>query len=188
MRAWATSYVVLERSADPGTDPGADPTIAIAGGTVAAGGKVTVTGAGFAPTESLQVTPHSDPVDLALAASDAWGAFSTVVTVPRDTPPGAHRIEVRGAASGSAWANRTATAAAAPPGTLAVTGADVPILLLKALALLALVAGAALRHVRSRLERHRPQIHGAIRTWRSGCVHLVSNRPSPKGREVAAIP
>ena len=115
-----------------------------------------MTGAGFAPTESLQVTLHSDPVDLALAASDAWGAFSTVVPVPRDTPPGAHRIEVRGAASGSAWANLTVTAAAAPTGTLAVTGADVPILLLTALALLALVAGAALRHVRSRLERHRP--------------------------------
>ncbi|WP_454138885.1 glucodextranase DOMON-like domain-containing protein [Microbacterium paulum] len=165
-------YLALERAADPGTDPGTDPgadpgpdpgadpgtdpTIVIAGGTVAAGGKVTVTGAGFAPTESLQVTLHSDPVDLALAASDAWGAFSTVVTVPRDTPPGAHRIEVRGAASGSAWANLTVTAAAAPTGTLAVTGADVPILLLTALALLALVAGAALRHVRSRLERHRP--------------------------------
>lgn len=161
-------YVVLERAADPGTDPGADPgpdpgadpgtdpTIAIAGGTVAAGGKVTVTGAGFAPTESLQVTPHSDPVDLALAASDAWGAFSTVVTVPRDTPPGAHRIEVRGAASGSAWANLTVTAAAAPAATLAVTGADVPILLMMGLALLTLVGGAALLYSRSRPKRHRP--------------------------------
>ena len=162
-------YVVLERAADPGTDPGADPgpdpgadpgtdpTIAIAGGTVAAGGKVTVTGAGFAPTESLQVTPHSDPVDLALAASDAWGAFSTVVPVPRDTPPGAHRIEVRGAASGSAWANLTVTAAAAPTGTLAVTGADLlPILLLTALALVTLVGGAALIYSRSRPKRHRP--------------------------------
>lgn len=153
-------YVVLERAADPGTDPvtdpGTDPTIAIAGGTVAAGGKVTVTGAGFAPTESLQVTLHSDPVDLALAASDAWGAFSTVVTVPRDTPPGAHRIEVRGAASGSAWANLTVTAAAAPTGTLAVTGADVPILLMMGLALLTLVGGAALLYSRSRPKRHRP--------------------------------
>ena len=118
---------------------------------------VTVTGAGFAPTESLQVTLHSDPVDLALAASDAWGAFSTVVTVPRDTPPGAHRIEVRGAASGSAWANLTVTAAAAPTGPLAVTGADLlPILLLTALALVALVGGAALIYSRSRPKRHRP--------------------------------
>ncbi len=158
-------YLVLERAAapgtdpgpDPGADPGTDPTIAIAGGTVAAGGKVTVTGAGFAPTESLQVTPHSDPVDLALAASDAWGAFSTVVPVPRDTPPGAHRIEVRGAASGSAWANLTVTAAAAPTGTLAVTGADLlPILLLTALALVTLVGGAALIYSRSRPKRHRP--------------------------------
>ena len=149
-------YLVLERAAAPGTDPGTDPTIAIAGGTVAAGGKVTVTGAGFAPTESLQVTLHSDPVDLALAASDAWGAFSTVVTVPRDTPPGAHRIEVRGAASGSAWANLTVTAAAAPTGTLAVPGADVPILLLTALALVTLVGGAALIYSRSRPKRHRP--------------------------------
>ena len=115
-----------------------------------------MTGAGFAPTESLQVTLHSDPVDLALAASDAWGAFSTVVTVPRDTPPGAHRIEVRGAASGSAWANLTVTAAAAPAATLAVTGADVPILLMMGLALLTLVGGAALLYSRSRPKRHRP--------------------------------
>ena len=102
------------------------------------------------------MTLHSDPVDLALAASDAWGAFSTVVPVPRDTPQGAHRIEVRGAASGSAWANLTVTAAAAPTGTLAVTGADVPILLLTALALVTLVGGAALIYSRSRPKRHRP--------------------------------
>ncbi len=108
------------------------------------------------------MTLHSNPVDLAVAASDASGAFSTVVKVPRDTVPGAHRVEVQGSASGSAWANLTVTAAtgagaagAAPSGTLAATGSDVPILLLMALALLTLVVGAALRHARSRPERHR---------------------------------
>ena len=48
------------------------------------------------------------------------------------------------------------TAAAAPTGTLAVPGADVPILLLTALALVTLVGGAALIYSRSRPKRHRP--------------------------------
>ncbi|GMA28302.1 glycosyl hydrolase 53 family protein [Arenivirga flava] len=110
---------------DPGQpeQPAADPTVALSVGTVTAGGRLEVSGTGFQAGELVQVWLHSEPTRIAVLAADASGALRGTVTIPASTEAGQHRIELRGAASGSAWADLTVRAPASA--ALASTGADV---------------------------------------------------------------
>lgn len=103
-------------------DPGdlAPPTEPVAGcvpEVVVTGQPVTVCGEGFLAGEQVQVFLHSDPVFLDVTTADADGAVSATVVVPADTPPGLHRIELRGVTSGKQLFTPTFTVqAAAQPG------------------------------------------------------------------------
>ncbi|WP_223691378.1 beta strand repeat-containing protein [Leifsonia poae] len=94
--------------------------------TFPAGATVAVAGGGFTAGETVEIWMHSDPVLLATVTAAADGSFRTQITVPAQLAVGAHRLELRGADSGSVWADVTVTAAAnaapASGGGLADTG------------------------------------------------------------------
>ena len=153
----AESVPVPDPSTEPGdpTDPDdpADPTpgdatvvLALSLDSVAAGSPITVSATGLEGGESAAVWIHSTPVKLATVDVTDAGSFSATVTVPADTTPGMHRIELRTAASGTISARLLVTAAA--DGNLASTGAQ--ILLPLTAALLVLSLGAVLVIVRRR--------------------------------------
>ena len=77
-----------------------------------------MTASGFAPSESVEIWLHSTPTKLVTAIADNNGAIRQTVTIPEGTDIGAHKIEVCGASSGSAYASLTVTDG------LAVTGID----------------------------------------------------------------
>jgi LPXTG-motif cell wall-anchored protein len=60
------------------------------------GEDLEVTGNGWKPDSSVDLTLNSDPVDLGSAEVDETGSFSKTVTIPADTPPGLHTITVTG--------------------------------------------------------------------------------------------
>ncbi|GAA2090714.1 hypothetical protein GCM10009759_14500 [Kitasatospora saccharophila] len=60
------------------------------------GGGVTVTGGGYQPGGTIELTLHSTPVALGKATADGSGSFTTTVTLPADTTPGTHTIQATG--------------------------------------------------------------------------------------------
>ena len=90
---------------------------------IAQGGDVVVTGAGFEAEEAIEVWLNSTPVRLATGSADAQGNFVRTVTIPSTAEVGAHRIEIRGAESGSVFIDVTIVAAAGEGSGLAATGA-----------------------------------------------------------------
>jgi hypothetical protein len=76
------------------------PTAQTSTSTVAPGGTVEVTGSDFTPGENVTLILHSDPVLLGIATADANGNVDAVVTIPADTEPGLHHIELTGQTSG----------------------------------------------------------------------------------------
>lgn len=58
-------------------------------------------GAGFWPNEDLEVTLHSDPIELGYPKADANGAYFFTARIPAGVTPGSHHIEVRGLESGA---------------------------------------------------------------------------------------
>ena len=66
-----------------------------------AGGTVTVFGRGWLPDSTVDVVLHSTPVDLGTFDVGSDGTFSTSVTIPANTQPGSHTIEVTGTAPDS---------------------------------------------------------------------------------------
>jgi alpha-L-fucosidase len=143
------------------------PTIALDASSVAAGGRITARLDGFSPNSDVTLTLHSDPVQLATGTTDAAGHLAITTTIPADTAAGAHEVvATQGDASASAsltvtaaepaegagsGAGRTTTAAAA--GDLATTGSNLATPL--ALALIALIAGAAALVLRRRARKAR---------------------------------
>lgn len=161
-----------------GTDPEPEPepepepaVLTLDADSVVAGGSVSVAGSGFAANAALRIELRSTPVAMGSITADADGAFRTSVTVPVETPAGAHRIVVIDAAGVETAIALAVTAApvVTQPGTddpgdtsgggvtapgsgddgsLATTGADsTPFVLAGALLL---AAGAVLLVVRRR--------------------------------------
>ncbi len=60
------------------------------------GGQVGLVSDGWAVNTPVDVTLHSDPVDLGTFNADANGNLSVTVTIPADTPVGDHYIELIG--------------------------------------------------------------------------------------------
>jgi hypothetical protein len=122
---------------------------AVVGGSISQadvkpGDTITVTGEGFAPGESVTIDLRSQSVRLGEAVADDTGAFSTSVTIPRDTATGEHHVVLTGENPESTI---SFTITVDPdtvilPGGIATTGAVVaPVL---TLGLLLVAAGAAL--------------------------------------------
>jgi hypothetical protein len=107
--------------------------------SVSADGTVVVKGTGFLPGDRVEIWLHSNPVLLDTVTAGNDGAFSAKVTIPASTAPGAHRIESRGAQSGSVFTDVTVAASMTPAG-LAQTGSDLAPWALGSL--LALLVGA----------------------------------------------
>ncbi|GMA31812.1 GH92 family glycosyl hydrolase [Litorihabitans aurantiacus] len=94
------------------------PSLAVAPGAVVVGAQVTLTGADFAPDETVTVTlPGGETRSV---TADAEGAFTHVFTLPAGTQPGAVEVTARGALSD---VEATATLTVLPP---AFTFVDVP--------------------------------------------------------------
>ncbi|WP_308800030.1 DUF2341 domain-containing protein [Agromyces silvae] len=81
----------VELVADPGEDPEANAALRVTGDLVP-GGRIVVHGTGFAPNTAYALEFRSAVVDLGSVTADEAGAFTTTVTVPTDTAPGAHSI------------------------------------------------------------------------------------------------
>ncbi|MDQ2660677.1 MAG: family 78 glycoside hydrolase catalytic domain [Actinomycetota bacterium] len=80
--------------------------VVLVGGTISTdvakpGDTIDVTGAGFAPGETVRIELHSDAVLLDSVVVDDTGAFASTVTVPATTALGAHEIVLLGSESGS---------------------------------------------------------------------------------------
>ncbi|RLP69005.1 hypothetical protein D9V30_09035 [Mycetocola reblochoni] len=107
---------------EPGTDePRVTASITLSTEEVAPGGTLTVTADGLSAGSDADVWLHSTPVKVAGLTASADGTAEATVTIPSDTPAGAHRIELRTADAGSAWADLTVTATASADGG---TGTD----------------------------------------------------------------
>jgi len=80
-------------SASP-TQPSATQLIRLSTTTVEQGGKLVVSGTGFAPNTSIELWLHSTPVLLAQTDVGATGEFAKEITIPPTTAPGAHKVVV----------------------------------------------------------------------------------------------
>jgi LPXTG-motif cell wall-anchored protein len=80
---------------------------------------VEVQAGGFQPGEQAEIHLHSDPVLLDTVTADASGAVRATVTIPADTPAGAHTVVITGLESGH-------TASAALTVSAATTSASGP--------------------------------------------------------------
>lgn len=107
------------------------------------------------PGSNAQVILRSDPVVLATAAADANGLVTASVTIPLNTPAGAHTIEVLG--TGTNGQARSQTTAFTVSGALPRTGSDAAPL--ARWAAFMVLSGAAAAYV----GRRRPLKHGLLR-------------------------
>ena len=96
------------------------PAVTVEPSSVEAGKTVAVTGTGFAPSTTVTLTLHSEPVEVAAATTaDASGAFTATVMVPTNTEAGAHTLAastVTPLAEASAALTVTSPPAPAPSG------------------------------------------------------------------------
>lgn len=92
----SVTFEVLD-AVDP--QPGTSPTLVLSTRSIQAGGTLGLTGAGFAPGETVRIELQSDPVLLNSVEADGNGAFQSTVTIPSDTPPGPHDIVAVGTVS-----------------------------------------------------------------------------------------
>ncbi|MBZ4488104.1 hypothetical protein LQ938_11475 [Microbacterium sp. cx-55] len=97
----------------------ASPGASLSATNVFAGSSVTVTASGLATNEPVELWIHSTPVQLWTGTADASGGLTQAITIPADTPLGAHRIELRGATTGSLWLDLSVHG-----GQLAATGGN----------------------------------------------------------------
>ncbi|MBB2976927.1 hypothetical protein FHX49_002515 [Microbacterium endophyticum] len=140
----------------PGSVPEATPTASVSSSTASQGGSIVVTASGFEPGEAVQIWIHSTPVLLWSGAASSSGAVNQTVVIPSDLEPGTHRIEVRGAESGSVWLSVTVSGSGSGA-SLANTGFDTATLAwLTMAALLVFGTGGALVVAGARRRRTHP--------------------------------
>ncbi|QLD11509.1 choice-of-anchor I family protein [Microbacterium oleivorans] len=117
--------------------------------SVAQGGTLSVTVTGLEPGRQIAATLFSEPlVASGIPAADGAGRTAFSVAIPRDFATGAHRLVVTSGSLTPIEVEVTVTAAA-PAGTIAVTGGAVPLGFVIA-GVLALVAGGLLVAARRR--------------------------------------
>lgn len=115
----------------------------------------TIRAGGYLPGSNAQLILHSDPVVLGVSAADANGVVNATVTIPANTPAGAHTVEVLG--TGTSGQVRSQSVAFTVAGALPRTGDDsTPVAILASIMVL---AGA----IAMRLGRRQPLKHGLPR-------------------------
>lgn len=72
-------------------EPGPDPELAV-GGSLVPGGRLVVSGSGFAPETAYTIELRPAGETIAEVTTDATGGFTTEATVPADVEPGAHSL------------------------------------------------------------------------------------------------
>ena len=85
----------------PPTTNGA-ATVSVGTAAIRPGAPIVTTGKGFKPGSSVHLVLHSDPVNLGTVSVGTGGTFSKTVTVPADTPDGAHHVVANGTDSSGA--------------------------------------------------------------------------------------
>lgn len=113
---------------EPPTTPGAAwAQVDVGEGRVEAGGSLSVTMSGLEPGQQIGAVLHSDPLTVTgIPAADAQGAVTFSVRIPADFALGAHTLELTADGEDPIILDITVVAA----GSLAVTGGQVPLLLL----------------------------------------------------------
>ncbi len=102
-------------------------TVELGSGTVAQGGTLAVTVTGLEPGQRVAATLFSEPIVVSgIPAADASGRTAFSIAIPRDFEVGAHRLVVTSGSLAPIEVGVTVTAAA-PAGTIAVTGGTAPI-------------------------------------------------------------
>jgi hypothetical protein len=97
-------------------------------GQVEQGGSLGIDATGFDPGEKVTVTLHSAPVLLTTLIADGSGRASGTVTIPLDTPIGAHTITLVGQLSGrSLEAPINVVASAETSASTPLTGSTEPV-------------------------------------------------------------
>lgn len=136
----------------PAEPPASTPSVSLSATSARPGDSITVTGSGFGAGETVQVWIHSTPQLLVARVADASGTISAAVTIPSDTPVGAHSIRAVGLTSDlEASAALKVVAVAGGGGALGATGFS-PIMAVVGGLLLALGAGVYLVARRRREE------------------------------------
>ncbi|MDD7928697.1 choice-of-anchor I family protein [Microbacterium thalli] len=124
-------------------------TVELGASSVPQGGTLAVTVTGLEPGQRIEATLFSEPIVVSgIPAADASGRTAFSIAIPRDFEVGAHRLVVTSGSLAPIEVGVTITAAA-PAGTIAVTGGAVPIGFVVA-GVLALVAGGILIAARRR--------------------------------------
>ncbi|MCK3769320.1 metallophosphoesterase family protein [Microbacterium aerolatum] len=171
---WVTEAGVTPPvSPEPEPEPETPGEIELGAPSVVAGGKISVSGAGFAPGAELVFELRSTPVRVGTAVVGADGTFTAAVAIPANTPAGSHTFAVilpDGSEVTSALAVTPSDAGAVPgpeagdtaggagdpatggAGDLATTGADSTGLVVGAVLLLALGLGLFAMRRRARTE------------------------------------
>lgn len=119
------SYATAQSSEPVSTGPLTAPA-AVDGAS--AGDVIEVSGAGYAPGGSVDITLESDPVLLKTVRTDATGAFVTTVTIPAGISAGVHTLKATGPdpAGGLRVLSMSVTVAGGSDGgMLPRTGADI---------------------------------------------------------------
>ncbi|MGI6879319.1 GH92 family glycosyl hydrolase [Microbacterium sp. gxy059] len=107
-----------------GDAPVLDARLTLSADSVAQGGSVEATARGFAAGETVTLTLHSDPVQVAEATADGQGGFRIDVAIPASTTVGDHTLVAEGADSGlTAEASLAVTSTTPEP--LPPTGGDI---------------------------------------------------------------
>jgi hypothetical protein len=99
--------------------PQAGLTFGFSVGQPAAGSHVIVSGSGFMPGTSTDVTLHSDPVDLGTVTIGPDGTFTHVFSLPQQVTPETHRVIVSGTGANGSALEQTWYFKVAPDGTVA---------------------------------------------------------------------
>jgi len=89
-----STYATAQTSEPVSTGPLTAP--AVSGG-VERGEEVRLSGAGYAPGASIDITIESTPRLLTTVTAGATGAFSVIVEIPAGFPAGSHTLKATGA-------------------------------------------------------------------------------------------
>ncbi|MGP6169848.1 hypothetical protein ACTU6V_01415 [Microbacterium sp. A204] len=150
-------------------EPEVPASLVLGAESVVAGGKVAVSGADFAPGAEIVFELRSTPVRIGSATVAADGSFTASLTIPAETPAGAHTLAAILPDGTEVTAALTVTAAASDvgpgagddgttgsggsaSGDIATTGADSTALIAGAVLLLAMGLGLFAMRRRMRAE------------------------------------
>lgn len=114
------------------------------------GDELRISGAGFAPGSTIDITMESTPVFLKRVTADATGAFSTTVQIPAGADAGSHTVKATGPdpAGGIRVLSVGITVDASANDTLVRTGSGTT--MLAVVGVVAIAGGSAILAVRRR--------------------------------------